>query len=380
MVVLSAEVSHAQSANLYLAEILKLNKTMQKLPQEDRGEIAFKMHQLVKELLAEYPASSVSLKIKADRIPGIKVSDLKELANDWASKNPTELQSADDGNGNRVEHEPSTRLEDKEPNVPIAKVALPIKIPTLSLPKNLSAKPDVSQASKMIGEAAVLVVVGQSSEKGFKVNGFGSGYFINNRQIVTNSHVLTIGLKGNSKPDILIFHKKFIVDRASIVANGRTSTGRGLDIAVLETEQSRGSAFLRFASEVRIGETITTGGFPAPVVKQSYEYSILKEILEEGNTVLRRYVPNPSFGFGRVQGISNTNSHTEIQVGVETSTGSSGSPVTNACGDVIGLHFKSSTGSDNSKFNFALSYEDVVRFLADARIEHSLTTALCGRG
>ena len=76
-----------------------------------------------------------------------------------------------------------------------------------------------------------------------------------------------------------------------------------------------------------------------------------------------------------------------IQEGVETTGGNSGSPLVNACGQVVALHYEGTqaevqkTGDkfvvDASKFNYAISFREVLKFLRDADIPYQAASLAC---
>ena len=96
----------------------------------------------------------------------------------------------------------------------------------------------------------------------------------------------------------------------------------------------------------------------------------------------REDVPPARFSFGTVEGVfKNRHGKEDIQHGVETTGGNSGSPLVNSCGQVIGLHYSGiSRKRDNSKFNYGHSFREIAKFLRANRIPFSTAASECDQG
>jgi len=86
--------------------------------------------------------------------------------------------------------------------------------------------------------------------------------------------------------------------------------------------------------------------------------------------------------------VDNASGLENVQEGVDTAGGNSGSPLVNQCGDVVALRYSGSVAEvkvsgkdatvDTSKYNFAISDREVTKFLKDAGISSHPQRLLAG--
>jgi hypothetical protein len=106
-------------------------------------------------------------------------------------------------------------------------------------------------------------------------------------------------------------------------------------------------------------------------------------------------IPSPKFDFGYVQALM-TNSGDgmhNIQVGLNTAHGNSGSPIVDYCGNAVGLHYEGSVAKlevtrnaagpgfvavgDSAHFGFAIRGDEVAKFMKSLNISYAESTTVC---
>lgn len=149
----------------------------------------------------------------------------------------------------------------------------------------------------------------------------GTGFYISPNTIITNEHVI------RKSPSSEIQIKK---------PNGQYCTGKVgyredyLDLALIETD-CKNEKYLTFTKDVELGQTVFVLGNP-----QFFDFTLTKGIVSS---------------FWREK----------IQVDAKINYGSSGSPVANLNGEVIGVI--SSKGKDMDYVGLAIKSRDVIRFI-----------------
>lgn len=212
--------------------------------------------------------------------------------------------------------------------------------------------------------AVVYIVV---RDKDFKPLGLGSGFFVDaNGLIVTNYHVI----KGAE------FATVRLSSGATLFVDGVAATDPNCDLALLKV--SGGSpAFLKTSVEVRVvgeGEPIR----PDDLLR---DVQFLDPLPKVGSTV---------YAIGNPQGLENTFSAgmvsghrkmkeglTAIQVTAPISPGSSGGPLLNVVGEVVGVTTSFLPGGQN--LNFAVPVSAVQRLLQRQGKVETLASAGGGR-
>ena len=172
----------------------------------------------------------------------------------------------------------------------------------------------------------------------------------------------------------------------------------GIDTAILKTDGWTNGAHLPFAESVEEGEAITIGGYPGRASEhQDKAYDTFFSLIGNNRLPTPEAIPNLKFDFGYVQsvfvkadtGIEN------LQNGVNTSGGNSGSPIVNRCGSIVAQHYQATNAvldvltveqngqqkqiaiGDTSKFNYAVSGKEVMTFLRSAHIPFSIVGGEC---
>jgi V8-like Glu-specific endopeptidase len=214
-------------------------------------------------------------------------------------------------------------------------------------------------------------------------NGHGTGFFISPTHILTNAHVV------KNIDQVLVVGKGLKVrpGKPPMIAAAVRFRGIDIDAAILEVSDYRHPTYLPFAAEAREGEQISIGGYPAKALKLDRGFTQFKELIAKRQAPTSAQIPTIRFDSGRVQSVFTENSSRleNIQVGVNATGGNSGSPIINACGDVIGLFYAGTrsyvrrTGEveDPGDFNFAIASKEVAKFLKDAGISVQQNAGKC---
>ena len=176
-----------------------------------------------------------------------------------------------------------------------------------------------AQTAPQIAEKALAATVylEMQDSKGVPL-GFGSGFFVGDNLIATNYHVIEGAARGSAK----------LVGRFSTYTiEGVTATDKTNDLALLKVTVSGINPLpLGNSSDVKIGETIYVAGNPKGL---------------EG-----------TFSNGIISSRRDPYTKERLQMTAPISPGSSGGPVLNSKGEVIGVSFMTLVGGQN--LNFAI--------------------------
>lgn len=378
------DLAHAKSAAVLLSEAQELIRERSKLREGyENGRTAFQIKLRLDEIENDHKNTLIFIKLSKGLISNLKIDEITSAANVWKNAYPAEAASLLEPDSKSNEGSQNTKSQpepDEQGN--IKSVFEGIEIPNLPEDQDsVYQKPNQKEVTRQLQDSVVLILSGHRNGGSMTIEGIGSGFFINNRQILTNAHVVTNKANGRPFGTLLIANKEVGVDLAEVKVLGMTASGVGVDIAVLQTRNVVSSTALKFAENVNLGDTVIISGFPGSVVTRTLEFRLLAEKLQGGAAPLRSDVPQATFAWGRVQGIGkNRKGQTEIQTGVETTAGNSGSPITNACGSVVALHYAGQGNDDGSKFNFALSNSEVIDFLTENYIVFTDAKSVCSQG
>ncbi len=180
-----------------------------------------------------------------------------------------------------------------------------------------------AQTAKEIAEKALSATVYlEMTDRNGKTLGFGSGFFVGQNQIATNFHVIDGAAKGTAK---------LVGKSTRYTIEGISATDRKNDIAILKVTALRGEPLpLGDSDTVKIGETVYVAGNPIGL---------------EG-----------TFSDGIISGIRERYTRKRLQMTAPISQGSSGGPVLNGNGEVIGVSFMTIEGGQNLNFAIPSSY------------------------
>ena len=160
--------------------------------------------------------------------------------------------------------------------------------------------------------------------------GFGSGFFVGDNLIATNYHVIEGAARGTAK---------LVGQFSTYTIEGVTATDKTNDLALLKVTVSGIKPLpLGNSSDVKIGETVYVAGNPKGL---------------EG-----------TFSNGIISSRRDQDTKERLQMTAPISPGSSGGPVLNSKGEVIGVSFMTLVGGQN--LNFAIPSRYLTELLTES--------------
>ena len=161
--------------------------------------------------------------------------------------------------------------------------------------------------------------------------GFGSGFFVRDNLIATNYHVIEGAARGTAK---------LVGQFSTYTIEGVTATDKTNDLALLKvTVSGINPLSLGNSSDVKIGETVYVAGNPKGL---------------EG-----------TFSDGIISSRRDKYTKELLQMTAPISPGSSGGPVLNSKGEVIGISFMTLVGGQN--LNFAIPSRYLTELLPESK-------------
>ena len=188
-----------------------------------------------------------------------------------------------------------------------------------------------AQTAPQIAEKALAATVylEMQDSKGVPL-GFGSGFFVRDNLIATNYHVIEGAARGRAK---------LVGQFSTYTIEGVTATDQTNDLALLKVTVSGIKPLpLGNSSDVKIGETIYVAGNPKGL---------------EG-----------TFSNGIISSRRDPYTKERLQMTAPISPGSSGGPVLNSKGEVIGVSFMTLVGGQN--LNFAIPSRYLTELLTES--------------
>lgn len=238
----------------------------------------------------------------------------------------------------------------------------------------------------------VVIVIGQNQRtRNWSV---GTGFFITPTHLLTNTHVV------EETEDVFIANRAVQVRAARVTFRGmaRRTVGAGtqsvgIDTAVIEVLNYRSTSVLPFASNIEEGETVAIAGYPGVALSTDKAYNDFLALLTSARIPTEDSIPSARFDFGTVYAIF-THQETTVenfQSGGLGAKGNSGSPVVNACGQVVGQIYRGPQArldvvqsgretvavGETVNYNVNLSFRALVRFLRASSIPFQQASENC---
>ena len=180
--------------------------------------------------------------------------------------------------------------------------------------------PTTLPAEDIAEKALAATVYLEMQNKNGKTLGIGSGFFVKSNLIATNYHVIEGAAKGTAK---------LVGKKTTYNIEGVTTTDKTNDLALLKvTTYGIKPLSLGDSDAVRIGETVYVAGNPKGL---------------EG-----------TFSDGIISSLRDKDTKERLQMTAPISPGSSGGPVLNRKGEVIGVSFAVYKSLDAQNLNFAI--------------------------
>ena len=202
--------------------------------------------------------------------------------------------------------------------------------------------------------------------------GSGSGFFVDSNHFITNQHVI----EGTGEMDFFIVNESLGTRReAVLVKSSDTSEFFDTDFALLRVQGANQPYFdlARNEDSLRL-QSVIAAGYPGLLLDSDEQYWEL----ESGNL---QAIPGLTVTDGTVSSEQTHRSGPDrsaldvIIHDAPIAPGNSGGPLVDYCGRVVGVNTFSR--AEWESYNFALSVEDLVEFLADTNVTPSVVNQLC---
>lgn len=231
-------------------------------------------------------------------------------------------------------------------------------------------KRPLTNAELLAGLEKSTVLVLTVSADGNDVEGFGTGFFINDKQIVTNRHVIQSAQPGR----VVVVNKTLARPAlAKVIASSPNAQPGREDFALLEIEKSSGVAGVSLAGNTERLSPVTAAGYTGTLVKS--DPAFLRLIKGEDLTAMPEMVVT--------QGIvtviqQNSAGPTLVYHTATISGGNSGGPLVDACGRVVAINTFNAIDKERPiSFNGAQASANLVKFLEKGNAQFSKASGAC---
>jgi hypothetical protein len=186
--------------------------------------------------------------------------------------------------------------------------------------------------------------------------GFGSGFFVEHGAVLTNRHVV------EGAEEIYVFGLALGgMAPATLVASSSNSDFGEPDLALLRLEAPEGQPVLGFSTTSERLESVVAAGFPMVVMET--DDALLR--ISQGDTTA---VPSLVVTSGVITALQSPGSAELVLHTAAISPDSSGGPLVDACGRVVGMNTAVRSEETLNRVNYALHASNLLRFLASAGI------------
>lgn len=200
-------------------------------------------------------------------------------------------------------------------------------------------------------------------------NSFGSGVIVGPDRVLTNRHVVDVA----GEHGIWILQASLPAPvQAKIAAASPSSEFNQQDFALLALAQSVPSPGVRIAPSQEPLEMVYAAGFPNSIVSND---SGLMKLLNSGTGQM----PSPVLSAGAITTVQQNGGIAMIAHSADISPGSSGGPLVNECGELVGINTFITDGGGGAPGKFAISAAVARSFLSQNGVG-LLVGSPCGTG
>ncbi|MFI5001822.1 MAG: trypsin-like peptidase domain-containing protein [Reyranellales bacterium] len=240
-----------------------------------------------------------------------------------------------------------------------------------SAPASGDARPLSNSDLLAILERATVLVLVASPDPGGRVESIGSGFFVNDRQIVTNRHVIA-----NARPGRVFVANKALAHPvpANIAAMTKASPQSREDFALLEVAQPTGIIGIPLPAATERLSPVTAAGFTGALLKGDEAFT---RLLQGDATSM----PDMIVTQGIVTVIQQSNGVPLVFHTATISGGNSGGPLADVCGRLVAVNtFTRNDGQRPISFNGALGATSVATFLESDNVGFTRVSGSCETG
>ncbi|AZO32415.1 serine protease [Mesorhizobium sp. M1B.F.Ca.ET.045.04.1.1] len=198
----------------------------------------------------------------------------------------------------------------------------------------------------------------------------GSGFFVGQRDILTNNHVV------EGAGDTVFVASKALgrAVPAHVVAKAAASASGDPDFALLRVDDAPSDVTaLQLSTAIGRLDSVVAGGFPGFVMSMDKTYRDIINGKTDGIGNLEMVVTQ-----GNVMAMPQDGATKVITHSANISRGNSGGPLSDACGRAVGVNtFIILDGENAQKLNFSLSARDAIQFLSSNGVTVTPTDKPC---
>ena len=217
-------------------------------------------------------------------------------------------------------------------------------------------------ARRLESSVAFILAVGD------KDAGSGSGFFISNDTVVTNSHVVEKAKK------VYVTSKHLgLVREANVVVKTPDARPGKRDYAILKLVKPADSIRpLQLSNELHKGDRVVAVGYPGALTRHDAQ----RKALLKGDM---NASPEAVFTYGLVNVIYHDNQPVYTAHSADISQGNSGGPLVDECNRVVGINtFISQDRQSGRRSKFSLVGSDIIAYLKEKGVPFRAATGQCG--